>query len=87
MQRDSRYFFEMLRFIQQLGTIDSRKCSELNYYFAPYLKFGSKIFLSNALFLTFFYPMFENCFHAASASLFTLLNVKSFFDEIVANLP
>ena len=30
-------------------------------------------------FWRFFYPMFVNCVHATSASLFTLLNVKLFF--------
>ena len=35
-------------------------------------------------FRRFFYPMFANCVHATSASLFTLLNI---FDQIVANLP
>ena len=30
-------------------------------YFAPYLKNGSKIFLSNARFVKFFNPMFANC--------------------------
>ena len=31
--------------------------------------------------------MFADCVHATSASFFTLLNVKLFFDQIVANLP
>ena len=38
-------------------------------YFAPYLKYGSKIFLSNGLFLTFFYPMFANCVHTKTMSI------------------
>ena len=33
------------------------------YYFAPYLKYGSKILLSNGLLLTFFNSMFANCVH------------------------
>ena len=35
----------------------------------------------------FFNPMFANCVHAKPASLFTLLYVKIFFDQVVANLP
>ena len=35
----------------------------------------------------FFYPKFANCLHATSASMFTLLKVKLFFDQIIANLP
>ena len=31
--------------------------------------------------------MFGNCVHITSARLFTLLNVKLFFDHILANLP
>ena len=31
--------------------------------------------------------MFAICVHATSASMFTLLNVKLFFDQTVANLP
>ena len=50
-------------------------------------KYESKIFLSNEPFPTFFNPMFANCVHATSASMFTLLNVKLFFDQIVAYLP
>ena len=38
-------------------------------------------------FRRFFYPMFANCAHATSASMFTLLNVKILFERIVANLP
>ena len=39
------------------------KSNILVCYFAPYLKHGSKIFLLNALFLMFFYPMFANYDH------------------------
>ena len=58
------------------------------YYFAPYSqKYESEIFHSFGPFPTFFYPMFANCVHATSASMFTLLNVKLIFDQIVANSP
>ena len=43
-------------------------------YFAPSLKYASKIILSTGLFLTFFNPMFANCVHVntpTSAFLFT----------------
>ena len=39
-----------------------------------------------AIFDVVFYPMFPNCAHATSAGMFTLLNVKLFFDQIVENL-
>ena len=57
-------------------------------YFAPYLKYGSKIFLSNALFLTFFNPMFANCdhtktmfVHVSEREIFFSLNCSKFAEE------
>ena len=35
----------------------------------------------------FYYSIFANYVRATSASTFMLLNVKLFFDQIVANLP
>ena len=39
-------------------------------YFAPFLKLVSKIFLSNALFLTFLHLMFAHCVQASIGILF-----------------
>ena len=54
-----------------------------SYYFAPYLYYGSEIFLSNGC---VFYPMFANCVHANIGSLFTSERENS-FHQYVANLP
>ena len=47
----------------------------------------AKFSIQTGHFWRFFYPMFANCVHATLASIFTLLNLKSSFDQFVASLP
>ena len=58
--------------------------SKVCYFALSSQEYESKNFLSNGTF--FLYSMFANYVHTTSASLLTFLNVKLFFDQIVAKI-
>ena len=66
---------------------NSQHLVTISCYTAPYQKYGSKIFLSNALFLTLFLPDFCQLLSRQHRHLCSRLNMKLFFHQSVAKLP